>query len=103
MDCRLVVGVIGQWLLGERDHSQAELALLSDFTRGYLGGIVTGRRNPTVVFLAGLAKAFEADISEFFGKSAGARVSKKGGTAPSSHGVEKSALKARRVRARSSK
>src|SRR3546814_247190 len=103
MDIRVVVGLNVQRLRRERDISQEELSLLSDCTRGYLSGIETGRRNPTVVFLAGLAKALEADISEFFVKSAGARVSKKGGTAPSGHGVEKSALKARRVRARSSK
>lgn len=78
MDIRVVVGLNVQRLRRERDISQEALSLLSDCTRGYLSGIETGRRNPTVLFLAGLAKALETDVSEFFVKPAKVS-SKKGG------------------------
>jgi len=103
MDIRVVVGLNVQRLRRERDISQEELSLLSDCTRGYLSGIETGRRNPTVVFLAGLAKALEADVSEFFVKSANARISRKGGATAAGQSVKKPALKAGRARAHPSK
>tara|TARA_R110002012_G_C11628435_1_gene609618 strand:+ start:1643 stop:1927 length:285 start_codon:yes stop_codon:yes gene_type:complete len=78
MDIRVVVGLNVQRLRRQRDISQEALSLLSDCTRGYLSGIETGRRNPTVLFLAGLAKALETDVSEFFVKPAKVN-SKKGG------------------------
>jgi transcriptional regulator with XRE-family HTH domain len=103
MDIRVVVGLNVQRLRRERDISQEELSLRSDCTRGYLSGIETGRRNPTVVFLAGLAKALETDISEFFVRSANTRASRKAGAAAAGRSVEKSVMKAKSGRARSSR
>lgn len=68
MDMRTVVGLNVQRLRRERGISQEELSLRSNCTRGYLSGIETGRRNPTVLFLAGLAAVLKVDISEFFVK-----------------------------------
>jgi transcriptional regulator with XRE-family HTH domain len=100
MDIRVVVGLNVQRLRRERDISQEELSLESGCTRGYLSGIETGRRNPTVLFLASLAKALKADVSEFFVKPAKIRASKKGGTPGAGQSVEEPVLKARRARAR---
>lgn len=103
MDIRVVVGLNVQRLRRERDISQEELSLRSDCTRGYLSGIETGRRNPTVLFLAALAKALEADVSEFFIKPAKTRAGKKGSAGETTGlSVRKPALKARRARARPS-
>jgi transcriptional regulator with XRE-family HTH domain len=78
MDIRVVVGLNVQRLRRERDISQEELSLRSHCTRGYLSGIETGRRNPTVQFLAALAEVLEADVSDFFIKPARIRVGKNG-------------------------
>ncbi|MBO6720037.1 MAG: helix-turn-helix transcriptional regulator [Rhizobiaceae bacterium] len=103
MDIRVVVGLNVQRLRRERDISQEELSLRSDCTRGYLSGIETGRRNPTVLFLAGLAKALESDVSEFFVKPAKVRAARKGVAVEGGEGVKKPALKAKRARARPSR
>lgn len=100
MDIRVVVGLNVQRLRRERDISQEELSLRSDCTRGYLSGIETGRRNPTVLFLADLAKALEADVSEFFIRPAKMRAGRKGGAAEASQSFKKPGLKAKRARSR---
>ena len=102
MDIRVVVGLNVQRLRRERDISQEELSLRSDCTRGYLSGIETGRRNPTVLFLASLAKALESDVSEFFVKPAKVRRTRKGGAIEAGEGVKQAVLKAKRARARPS-
>ena len=63
---RAIVGLNVQRLRRERGLSQEELSLVSGCTRGYLSGIETGRRNPTVLFLARLAGVLKVDIAEFF-------------------------------------
>jgi transcriptional regulator with XRE-family HTH domain len=103
MDIRVVVGLNVQRLRRERDISQEELSLRSDCTRGYLSGIETGRRNPTVLFLAGLARALESDVSEFFVKPAKVSVTRKGGAVEAGEGVKQPALKAKRARTHPSK
>jgi transcriptional regulator with XRE-family HTH domain len=100
MDIRVVVGLNVQRLRRERDISQEELSLRSACTRGYLSGIETGRRNPTILFLAGLARVLESDVSEFFVKPATIKVSKKGGRAETRRDDKKPAAKAKRVKAR---
>lgn len=66
MDIRVLVGLNIQRLRRTRGISQEELSLRADCTRGYLSGVETGRRNPTVVFLAQIAEALESEPSEFF-------------------------------------
>ncbi|MEC5293604.1 helix-turn-helix transcriptional regulator [Aurantimonas sp. C2-6-R+9] len=97
MDIRGVVGLNVQRLRRKRDISQEELSLRSGCTRGYLSGIETGRRNPTVLFLASLAKALESDVSEFFVRPAKVRATRKGGAVEAGESVKKSALKAKRA------
>jgi transcriptional regulator with XRE-family HTH domain len=62
MDIRMVVGLNVQRLRRERGLSQEELSFRSGFTRAYLSGLETGRRNPTVVSLVKLAAALDAEI-----------------------------------------
>jgi transcriptional regulator with XRE-family HTH domain len=66
MDVRTLVGLNVQPLRRERQFSQEELAFRSGATRAYLSGIEAGRRNATILTLEKLARAFEADIGEFF-------------------------------------
>lgn len=66
MDIRVLVGLNIQRLRRARGISQEELSLRADCTRGYLSGVETGRRNPTVVFLAQIAEALESEPGEFF-------------------------------------
>jgi transcriptional regulator with XRE-family HTH domain len=103
MDIRVVVGLNVQRLRRERDISQEELSLRSHCTRGYLSGIETGRRNPTVLFLAGLAKALESDLSEFFVKPAKVTATRKGGAVDAGEDVKQTALKTKRARVRPSR
>ncbi|MFD1798015.1 MULTISPECIES: helix-turn-helix domain-containing protein [Paracoccus] len=69
MDIRVLVGLNIQRLRRARGISQEELSLRADCTRGYLSGVETGRRNPTVVFLAQIAEALESEPGEFFEKA----------------------------------
>jgi transcriptional regulator with XRE-family HTH domain len=103
MDIRVVVGLNVQRLRRERDISQEELSLRSNCTRGYLSGVETGRRNPTVLFLAGLAKVLEADVAAFFAKPAKITASVKGGAPAAGQSARESGSKARRPRVRRSK
>jgi len=66
MDVRTLVGLNVQRMRRERQFSQEELAFRSGATRAYLSGIEAGRRNATILTLEKLARAFEADIGEFF-------------------------------------
>jgi transcriptional regulator with XRE-family HTH domain len=65
MDIRMVVGLNVQRLRRDRGLSQEELSFRSGFTRAYLSGLETGRRNPTVVSLVKLAAALNTEIEEF--------------------------------------
>ncbi|MBA5775542.1 helix-turn-helix transcriptional regulator [Stappia sp. F7233] len=103
MDIRVVVGLNVQRLRREREISQEELSLRSDCTRGYLSGIETGRRNPTVLFLADLAKALESDVSEFFVKPAKVRATKKNSAVDAGESVKKRTSRAKKARARPSR
>lgn len=66
MDIRVAVGLNIQRLRRAREMSQEELSLRSGCTRGYLSGIETGKKNPSILFLAKLAKALKSDMTEFF-------------------------------------
>ena len=66
MDIRVAVGLNIQRLRRAREMSQEELSLRSGCTRGYLSGIETGKKNPSILFLARLAKALKSDMTEFF-------------------------------------
>lgn len=101
MDIRVVVGLNVQRLRRARDISQEELSLRSNCTRGYLSGVETGRRNPTVLFLADLAKVLETDVSAFFTKPA--RITASGTGDASGRSVRKPGSKTRRSRIHPSK
>lgn len=58
----MVVGLNVQRLRRERALSQEELSFRSGFTRAYLSGLETGRRNPTIVSLVKLAAALHTEI-----------------------------------------
>lgn len=66
MDIRVAVGLNIQRLRRAREMSQEELSLRSGCTRGYLSGIETGKKNPSILFLAKLAKALKSDMTDFF-------------------------------------
>ena len=66
MNIRVTVGLNIQRLRRAREISQEELSLRSGCTRGYLSGIETGKKNPSIEFLAKLAKSLDSDMSEFF-------------------------------------
>lgn len=61
----MVVGLNVQRLRRERGLSQEELSFRSGFTRAYLSGLETGRRNPTIVSLVKLAAALDTEVEEF--------------------------------------
>lgn len=66
MDIRVAVGLNIQRLRRARELSQEELSLRSGCTRGYLSGIETGKKNPSIVLLEKLAKALDINMTEFF-------------------------------------
>lgn len=50
----------------ERGLTQEELGEKADLDPTYISGIERGRRNPTVVILGRLSRAFQVSISELF-------------------------------------
>ncbi|MER9061773.1 helix-turn-helix transcriptional regulator [Mesorhizobium sp. M0145] len=64
MDLRVVVGLNVQRIRRAQALSQEELSFRSGFTRAYLSGLESGRRNPTLLSLAKLATALSVDIEE---------------------------------------
>jgi transcriptional regulator with XRE-family HTH domain len=64
MDIRRLVGLNVQRLRREKGWSQEDLAFESGLHRTYVSGIERGKRNPTVVILARLAKALGTDAAE---------------------------------------
>lgn len=88
MDVRVVVGLNVQRLRREQDISQEELSLRADCTRGYLSGVENGRRNPTILFLASLARELKADVGDFFVRPAKQRPGTKRGEKPSARKIK---------------
>ena len=64
MDARVRVGLNVQALRRARGLSQEELAHRATMHQTYLSGIERGRRNPSVLVLARLAQALEADLED---------------------------------------
>lgn len=66
MDVRARIGWNLRRLRKARDITQEDFANDSGFDRGYISGVERGVRNPSVLVLARIASALEADVSELF-------------------------------------
>jgi len=66
MDIRARIGWNLKRLRKARDITQEDFANDSGFDRGYISGVERGVRNPSVLVLARIASALEADVSELF-------------------------------------
>lgn len=64
MGIRAIIGLNVQRLRRAQGLSQEELSFRSGFTRAYLSGLESGRRNPTVVSLWKLAEALNTEMEE---------------------------------------
>ena len=64
MDVRRRVGLNIQALRRARGLTQEELGHRAAIHQTYLSGIEQGRRNPSIVVLARLAKALKADLQD---------------------------------------
>lgn len=64
MDVRVRVGLNVQALRRERGFSQEELAHRAQMHQTYLSGIERGRRNGSILVLARLAEALDADLED---------------------------------------
>jgi transcriptional regulator with XRE-family HTH domain len=64
MDVRVRVGLNLQALRRDRGLSQEELAHRASVHQTYLSGVERGRRNPSVMVLARLAVALDADLED---------------------------------------
>lgn len=63
-DWRRVVGTNVKRLRLARRLTQEEVAFRSEIDLTYLGGIERGRRNPSLLVMARIAKALSADLVE---------------------------------------
>jgi len=68
-DVRRIVGSNVRRLRKVAGVSQAELANRMGVDRAYVSGLELGQRNPTIVTLWHVAKAFDVDFREIFGSS----------------------------------
>jgi transcriptional regulator with XRE-family HTH domain len=66
MDVRARIGWNLRRLRKERNITQEDFATDSGIDRGYISGVERGVRNPSVLVLARIAKAFAVDVSELF-------------------------------------
>jgi transcriptional regulator with XRE-family HTH domain len=66
MDVRVRIGWNLRRLRKERNITQEDFATDSGIDRGYISGVERGVRNPSVLVLARIAKAFAVDVSELF-------------------------------------
>ncbi|KQS53847.1 XRE family transcriptional regulator [Brevundimonas sp. Leaf363] len=64
MDVRQRVGLNLQALRRTKKLSQEELAHRSNVHQTYLSGVERGRRNPSVMVLARIAAALDADVED---------------------------------------
>ena len=64
MDVRKRIGLNVQNLRRTAGLSQEELAARASIHQTYLSGVEAGKRNPSVVVLARIAKGLEVDIEE---------------------------------------
>ena len=64
MDARQRVGLNLQELRRARGLSQEELAHRAEVHQTYLSGVERGRRNPSVMVLARIAAALDADLED---------------------------------------
>ena len=49
-----------------KNLSQEEVAQCADIHQTYLSGVETGKRNPSILVVERIAKAFPVDVSEIF-------------------------------------
>lgn len=64
MEVRVRVGLNLQALRRERGLTQEALAHRADLHQTYLSGVEGGRRNPSIMVLARLAAALDADVDD---------------------------------------
>jgi len=64
MDVRHRVGLNLQALRRAKGFSQEELAHRAEVHQTYLSGVERGRRNPSVMVLARIASALDADLED---------------------------------------
>jgi transcriptional regulator with XRE-family HTH domain len=64
MDVRVRVGLNLQNLRRQKGLSQEELAHRAQIHQTYLSGVERGRRNPSILVLARIAAALDADLSD---------------------------------------
>ena len=64
MDVRHRVGLNLQALRRAKGFSQEELAHRAEVHQTYLSGVERGRRNPSVMVLARIAAALDADLED---------------------------------------
>lgn len=63
-DWRAIVGTNVRKRRQERGITQEQLAFAAEIDLTYVGGIERGKRNPSIVVLARIAAALEAEPSE---------------------------------------
>lgn len=63
-DWRRIVGANVRRLRQVRGLTQEELAFRSKIDLTYMGGIERGRRNPSLLVMARIAKALSSDLSD---------------------------------------
>lgn len=63
-DWRAIVGINVRRRRQEAGLTQEQLAFAAEIDLTYVGGIERGKRNPSVLILARIAKALEAQPSE---------------------------------------
>lgn len=64
MDVRERIGLNVQRLRRQRELTQEELAHRAELHQTYLSGVERGKRNPSVLVLARIARALSVDIEE---------------------------------------
>lgn len=64
MDWRAVVGRNVRLLRQAKGLTQEQLAFEAKIDLTYLGGIERGRRNPSLIVMARIASALDADLTE---------------------------------------
>ena len=63
-DWRAIVGSNVRRLRKDKSWTQEQLAFEARLDLTYIGGIERGRRNPSILALARIAEALDADLSE---------------------------------------
>lgn len=67
-DWRAIVGGNVRRLRKDRGLTQEQLAFEARLDLTYIGGIERGRRNPSIMVLARIADALNAELAEFLGR-----------------------------------